>query len=100
SYIEGTPTALLGDVFTVDTGKTTIAAGASSIFIARLDQINGFDDSIAENQTLRDAVQQQLDSQIGNDLLTVFANALREEAGVSINQAAINQINVQLTGGQ
>ena len=35
-----------------------------------------------------------------NDLLTVFANALREEAGVSINQVAINQINAQLTGGQ
>jgi len=99
SYIEGTPPALLGEVFTIDAGKTTIAAGASSVFIARLGQINGFDNSIAENQTLRDAVQQQLDSQIGNDLLTVFANALREEAGVNINQAAINQINVQLTGG-
>ena len=99
SFIENTPPALLGEMFNIKAGKASVIPGTESVFVARLSQINDFDTSIAENQALKDTVQQQLDTQIGNDLLTIFANTLREGAGVSINQAAINQINVQLTGG-
>ena len=99
SFIENTPPALLVDVFEIAAGKAVVVMGTDSVFIVRVDQINGFDPEIADNQALKEAVQQQLDAQIGNDLLTIFANALRQDAGVSINQAAINQINTQLIGG-
>ena len=98
-FVENTPSTLVSDVFTLDTGKTIIVAGSESIFIAQLNQINAYDSSTADNQALQNAIQQQIDAQLGNDLLTVFSNALRDTAGVSINQPAINQINVQLTGG-
>lgn len=98
-FIENTPPALIQEMFKNTLGNVSIIAGADSVFISRLDQIAEFDTDIPENMALRNAVQQQLDTQIGNDLLTIFANTLRENAGVSINQAAINQINTQLTGG-
>lgn len=98
AFIEATPSALIGQVFTLDPGKTIVVAGEAAVFIARLDQVNAFDGTSEANQALQDAVQRQLNAQLGNDLLTVFTNALREDAGVSINQVAINQINVQLSG--
>jgi peptidyl-prolyl cis-trans isomerase D len=98
-FIENTPPALLKEMFNNTLGKVSIIVGADSVFVSRLDQVTEFDTSIPENISLRIAVQQQLDTQIGNDLLTIFANTLRENAGVSINRAAINQIDMQLTGG-
>jgi peptidyl-prolyl cis-trans isomerase D len=99
-FIENTPPALLDEMFSNEPGKASTIAGAQSVFVARLDKISDFDTSIGQNQALKDTVQQQLDTQIGNDLLTIFANIIREETDTSINQAAINQINIQLTGGQ
>jgi peptidyl-prolyl cis-trans isomerase D len=98
-FIENTPPALLEEMFNNTVGKVSIIAGADSVFVSRLDQITEFDTDIPENMALLNAIQQQLDTQIGNDLLTIFANTLRKNAGVSIHQAAINQINTQLTGG-
>ena len=99
-FIENTPISMLDIMFQIEAGKAAIAAGPDSVFIARLDQINAYDPMSAENQPLQDAVQDQLDGQIANDLLSTFAGALRDEAGVSLNQTAINQINAQMTGGQ
>jgi peptidyl-prolyl cis-trans isomerase D len=98
-FIENTPPQLLGEMFNLDPGQASVIAGTDSVFVARLDKINAFDPDAEENQLLVKAIQQQIDAQIGTDLLGVFAEALREEAGVSINQPAINQINTQLTGG-
>ncbi len=90
---------MLTKMFQLSPGKTTIAAGANSVFIARLNQVNTFDAETDENKTLATLVQQQLDNQVANDLLNAFSNALRDDAEVSINQQAITQINSQLTGG-
>jgi peptidyl-prolyl cis-trans isomerase D len=98
-YIENTPPALLDGIFELDAGKVNMVEGEASVFIGQLDQVNSFDETDPENQALIDAIQQQIDAQVGNDLLSTFANALRDQAGVSMNQAAINQINAQLTGG-
>ncbi len=99
AYIDATPPSLITKMFETEAGNVTVVAGNQSVFVARLAQVNAFDGSSAENTALRDAVQQQLDAQLGTDLLAVFANALRDTADVSINQPAINQINTQLTGG-
>jgi peptidyl-prolyl cis-trans isomerase D len=98
-YIESTPTDMLTKVFQLSTGKTAIATGTNSVFIARLNQVNTFDAETSENKTLATLVQQQLDTQVANDLLNAFSNALRDDAEVIINQQAITQINSQLTGG-
>jgi peptidyl-prolyl cis-trans isomerase D len=98
-YIENTPPALLDGIFELDAGKVSIVDGETSVFMGQLNHVNSFDETALENQALIDAIQQQIDAQVGNDLLSTFANALRDQAGVSMNQAAINQINAQLTGG-
>lgn len=98
-YIENTPTGMLPQMFQLEAGKTSISEGTNSVFIARLNQINTFDAETDENKTLATLVQQQLDTQVANDLLNAFANALRDDADVVINQEAIAQINSQLTGG-
>ena len=98
-FIENTPLGLLDMVYNLDAGKAAVVAGSNSVFVARLDNINAFDATTEENNSLVEAVQQRLDSQIANDLLSAFSNSLRANADVSINQEAINQINVQLTGG-
>ncbi|MBL4750228.1 MAG: SurA N-terminal domain-containing protein [Amylibacter sp.] len=99
AFIEAIPSSLITRIFETGTGKAIVVAGDTSVFVARLTQVNAFDGSTEQNTALRDAVQKQLDAQLGSDLLAVFANALRDTADVSINQPAINQINTQLTGG-
>lgn len=99
AFIEETPPSLIREIFAAKPGKAIVVAGENSVFVARLIQVNAFDGSSDENTALRDAVQNQLDAQLGNDLLSVFANALRNAADVTINQPAINQLNAQLTGG-
>jgi len=97
--IAAIPPALLTDMFKKDLkpGQASVAAGTDSVFIARLDKINAFDSSLADNKSLIEAVQGQIDAQTGNDLLNIYADALRSRDGITINQAAINQINAQLT---
>ncbi len=99
--IAETPPALLASIFKNDLkpGQASVIAGSDSIFIAQLDKITAFDSGIAENQALIEAVQGRLDAQTGNDLLNIYADALRAQDGITINQAAINQINARLTGG-
>jgi len=98
-FIEQTPFDLLEIIYNLEAGKAGVITGPNSVFVARLDAVNSFDATTAENKALSDLVQQQLDSQIANDLLTTFSSALRTNADVTINQEAINQINAQLTGG-
>jgi peptidyl-prolyl cis-trans isomerase D len=97
--IAAIPPALLTDMFKKDIkpGQASVAAGTDSVFIARLDKINAFDPTLADNKSLIEAIQGQIDAQTGNDLLNVYADALRSRDGITINQAAINQINAQLT---
>lgn len=98
-FIENTPPSLLNDIFTLESNKSSVVAGTDSVFVARLDQINAYNADSEENQSLMSDVQEQLDGQIANDLLVIFADTLREEAGFSLNSGAINQINTQLSGG-
>ncbi len=98
-FIENTPLGLLDIVYNLDTNKAAVIAGSNSVFVARLDNVNTFDATTEENKSLVETIQQRLDSQIANDLLSTFSSALRANADVSINQEAINQINAQLTGG-
>ncbi len=99
--IAAIPPALLANIFKKDLepGQADVVAGRNSVFIARLDKINAFDATLADNRSLIDAIQAQIDAQTGNDLLNIYADALRSQDGITINQAAINQINAQLTGG-
>ena len=98
-FIENTPFGLLDIVYNLEANKAEMIAGPNSVFVARLDAVNAFDATTPENQSLTELVQQRLDGQIANDLLSTFSSALRAKADVSINQEAINQINAQLTGG-
>ncbi len=98
-FIENTPFSLLSNVFELEEKKATVVGGEESVFVVRLDKVNAFDASTDENKALSEAIQQRLDAQIANDLLSTFSNALRANADVSINQEAINQINAQLSGG-
>ncbi|KAB7615692.1 hypothetical protein F9L33_02715 [Amylibacter sp. SFDW26] len=98
-FIENTPYGLLDTVYNLEANKAEMIAGPNSVFVARLDAVNAFDTTTDDNKALAISVQQRLDIQIANDLLSTFSNALRANADVSINQEAINQINAQLTGG-
>lgn len=97
-YIENTSPNLIRDMFNTQINEARIVADDTGVWVAKLNKINTFDEVSDENQALLRSLNQQLDVQISNDLLGAFAEALQTEAGVTLNQPIITQINTQLTG--
>jgi peptidyl-prolyl cis-trans isomerase D len=99
AFVDGVPAPLLQDIFTSDIGKTSQVSTDASVVLARLNEVVAFDPNSEDGKLLLSQVGIQLSNQVTGDLLRLFATALEERDGVSLNQTAINQINSQILGG-
>jgi peptidyl-prolyl cis-trans isomerase D len=86
---EGAPPALVAEVFAAEPDATVVLADGATVILARLGAIEPFDPAAADNASAMAAITEQLDRQAADDILTLFTAAVRDEAGVSVNQALV-----------
>ncbi len=99
AFIDDTPPDFLEQIFALEPGESIAAAGEGYTVIATLHQVLDSDPEDPDAAAVRDAINDGIRQGIGQDALDAFNNALQFEAGISLDQAAINAVHAQFTGG-
>ncbi|PHQ97220.1 MAG: peptidylprolyl isomerase [Marinosulfonomonas sp.] len=99
AFIEGTPPGFLEQIFALEPGESLVSEGDGYTVIATLNQVLDSDPQNPDAQAIRDAINDGIRQGIGQDALDAFSSALQFEAGISLDQAAINAVHAQFTGG-
>ena len=82
--------------FAMDLGEVRVVADdAGQVAILRLDAILPPDRTDPETAQLADLIGQELSRSLAEDVLTAFVRALEAEAGIRLDQQAINAVNAQ-----
>jgi peptidyl-prolyl cis-trans isomerase D len=97
-FIADAPPGLLGAVFALDPGQTTLVDGPGTTVIAQLSEVLGAADDDPDLARLRDRFSGDAAQSIAEDVLAAFTRALELQAGISINQAALNAVHARVSG--
>ena len=91
-FIEGTPPDFTPTLFEMEPGDLRVLSADGDAWILRLEAINPPDPSDAEAQVLKEAFSAQMAGDIGRAIAGAYTQALVDEAGVEINQSALNAV--------
>ncbi len=91
-FVEGVPPAVLTAVFEMEPGERRMVAADGAVHLVQLDRIEG---AGAESAGLRGAIASDLAQAMAQDVFQLFAGAVQREAGISLNEAAINAVHAQ-----
>lgn len=95
-FIEGTPETLLPAVFAMSEGELRVIEADGFAGVVQLDTIQPASTEGPEARELRDGLTAQISQALAQDAFQLFSNALVAEAGVTINDAAINAVHAQV----
>ena len=95
AFIEETPADMMAQVFEMDAGEVRVIEGREQAFILRLDGINAADSTDPETALVARAVESQTAQSMTQDIFQAFTNAVQSDAGITINQSAINAVHAQ-----
>lgn len=84
------PPALVGDIFAAAAGGTVVQPDGAGAILARLTAIDAFDPGAAANAPILAQVQDRLQQATREDLVALYTTAVRDRAGIEINQALID----------
>ncbi len=93
SFVPGTPPDFLDQVFQMQPGDIRVIEGDASAILVRLDAIAPPDTENADNVQRRDDFADATGQAIGADMLQAFTAAIQADAGISLDQAAINAVH-------
>ncbi|MEZ5911880.1 MAG: peptidyl-prolyl cis-trans isomerase [Paracoccaceae bacterium] len=94
-YIDAVPDAMLAEMFTMKPGDIRTIPGDGAVFLLRLDTVEPASTDDEDGKAVHDAIAAQLSQSLAGDAFDLFAAALEAEAGISLNQAAINAVHAQ-----
>jgi peptidyl-prolyl cis-trans isomerase D len=95
TQIDGVPADVLAKVFSLDKGKAVAVPGDASLMIAQLADILPPDPNDPDGAAMRSAIQNEAVQGIGQDALAAFTSAVEQQAGITLNQSAINAVHAQ-----
>ncbi len=95
-FIAGTPDSLLPDVFTMAEGDVRVIEAEGFVAVVRLDRILPAATEGPDAEALKTALMAQAEQAISADAFNAYTTALTSEAGISIDQAAINAVHASL----
>jgi len=95
SFVPDAPESILETVFDMAPGDIRVVGGGNSAALVRLDTIAGPDPEDTEMATSRDRMEESVAQSVASDILAAYATAILAEAGVSLNQTAINAVHTQ-----
>ncbi|MAQ84928.1 MAG: peptidylprolyl isomerase [Maritimibacter sp.] len=94
-FIPDTPTDFVAAIFEMEPGDMQVIEGANAAYLVRLDAINEPDLSDPAYADAAAQLRDQLASSLGQDILGAYAATVQSEAGISLNQTAINAVHAQ-----
>lgn len=96
-WIDGLPPEVLTQAFAIENvGEVVVVDAQNRVFLVRLDAIHPADLDSEDGVRVTEAVRQRLAQSLQMDVFDYYARAAQREAGIEINQAAINAINAQI----
>lgn len=87
---------LLQRAFDLAEGETAAVDGVDGVRVVRLDAVRMPDPGSGERAAIAAAITEEASQAMARDLLTELSAAVEAEAGVSLNQAAINAVLTQM----
>lgn len=94
-FIEDAPPSLIETVFDMAPGTVEVVEAPGYTALVRLDEVIAAEPDSEDALALKDALGLQLRQAISQDALTLFSNALTNEAGITLDQTAINAVHAQ-----
>ncbi len=94
--VEGAPPDVLEAAFDMAPGDLRMIEAPGYTALLRLDAITPAPTAEASAQATREAIRAQTEQGFAKDALALFTNALANEAGITLDQAAIAAVNAQI----
>lgn len=95
-FVEDAPETLLPTLFDMAEGEIRIVQGDGFTGLLRLDAILPAETAGEDAEALRDSIAIRIQQTLAQDAFTLFTNALSTEAGIQIDQTAVNAVNAQM----
>jgi peptidyl-prolyl cis-trans isomerase D len=96
-WIENAPADAVARAFTMaEPGEIEIVDADNRVILLRLDAVDQADLAGEDAQRITGAVGDRLEQSLQSDLFDYYARAVQREAGISLDQSAINAINAQV----
>lgn len=95
-FLPEVPNTLLPAVYEMAEGDIRAVAGNGSYLIVELDAITDADLSQGENATIQNLVGQQVSQSLTQDILDAYANFVRRNAEIELDQGALAAVHAQL----
>jgi peptidyl-prolyl cis-trans isomerase D len=94
-FVEGAPETLLPAVFGMAAGELQVIEAPGFTALVQLDSIAPAVTEGEDAAALRESLQTQAAQAIAQDAFTLYTSALTSEAGITLDQAAINAVHAQ-----
>ena len=95
-FVEGTPDSLLPAVFAMAEGDVRVVEEGAFVAVVRLDSVQPAATEGEEAEALRAALDAQFEQSFANDAFSAFADAVSAQAGIALDQRAIDAVNASL----
>lgn len=95
-FVPDAPETLLGEVFKLAEGDVTVIAAEGFTAVVRLDRIQPAGTEGEDAIALQQALTSQAEQALAGDAFAAFTNALTAEAGITLDQGAINAVHASL----
>lgn len=95
AFVEGTPPDFLTQIFAAEKGESLIVQSDASVLLAYVADILPPDAEDPDTERLKQLITDNADQTLGQDALVAFTRAVENQAGISINQAAVNAVHAQ-----
>jgi peptidyl-prolyl cis-trans isomerase D len=90
------PQEAVDAAFQMERGDARVLGDDAGVILARLEEIIPPDPDAQETQALRQAITGQAAESMAGNVLSVIARAIQSEAGISVNQAAVNAVHANI----
>jgi peptidyl-prolyl cis-trans isomerase D len=90
------PVDLVTTVFEAELNAIQVIDDAAQVVLSQLTKITPFDPEAEASKTILDNVATQFSTQLGTDVIEAFTTALRDEAGIKVNQPLVDAVHRQI----
>jgi peptidyl-prolyl cis-trans isomerase D len=90
------PADLVTTMFEAGANTVHVIDAPAQVVLSQLTKITPFDPDAAASKTILANVASQFSTQLGNDVIEAFTTAIRDEAGISVNQPLVDAVHRQI----
>ncbi|MFV2034569.1 MAG: peptidyl-prolyl cis-trans isomerase, partial [Halocynthiibacter sp.] len=94
-FIDGAPESFVADIFDMSRGEVRVVEGLGTVLIVRLDDIRPPDTAAPQITALKAQLDEQITQSVAQDIFIAYALALQNQAGLKLNQVALNAVHAQ-----